>query len=65
MIYINITSFVLISKLEKDHSMTETRRLKKVFISIRAILSLYHKEKLYTYLSKQAILQHNQNIVKK
>ena len=65
MIYINITSFVLISKLEKDHSMTETRRLKKVFISIRANLSLYHKEKLYTYLSKQAILQHNQNIVKK
>ena len=65
MIYINIISFVLISKLEKDHSMTETRRLKKVFISIRAILSLYHKEKLYTYLSKQAILQHNQNIVKK
>ena len=65
MIYINITSFVLISKLEKDHSMTETRRLKKVFISIRAILSLYHQEKLYTYLSKQAILQHNQNIVKK
>ena len=65
MIYINIISFVLISKLEKDHIMTETRRLKKVFISIRAILSLYHKEKLYTYLSKQAILQHNQNIVKK
>ena len=65
MIYINITSFVLISKLEKDHSMTETRRLKKVFISIRAILSLYHQEKLYTCLSKQTILQHNQNIVKK
>ena len=65
MIYINITSFVLISKLEKGHSMTETRRLKKLFISIRAILSLYHQEKLYTYLSKQAILQHNQNIVKK
>ena len=62
---INVPEFVLISKLEKDHSMTETRRLKKVFISIRAILSLYHKEKLYTYLSKQAILQHNQNIVKK
>ena len=34
MIYINITSFVLISKLEKDHSMTETRRLKKyLFLS--------------------------------
>ena len=60
MIYINITSFVLISKLQKDHSMTE-----KSIISIRAILSLYHQEKLYTCLSKQTILQHNQNIVKK
>ena len=29
-IYINITSFVLISQLEKDHSMIETRSLKNV-----------------------------------
>ena len=29
-IFINITNFVLISKLEKDHSMIETRRLKNV-----------------------------------
>ena len=29
-IYINITSFVLISQLEKDHSMIETCRLKSV-----------------------------------
>ena len=28
MIYINITNFVLISKLEKDHSMIETHHLK-------------------------------------
>ena len=32
MIYINITNFALISYLEKDHSMTETRRLKNVVI---------------------------------
>ena len=30
MIYINITNFVLISQLEKDHSMIEMRRLKNV-----------------------------------
>ena len=31
MIYINITSFIPISQLEKDHSMIETCRLKKNF----------------------------------
>ena len=36
MIYINITDSVLISKLEKDHSMIETRRLKNVVIFIQA-----------------------------
>ena len=30
MIYINITNFVLISYLEKDHSMIETHCLKNV-----------------------------------
>ena len=40
MIYINITNFVLISYLEKDHSMTETRRLKNV-IFFQTILSFY------------------------
>ena len=39
MIYINITNFVLISELEKDHSMIETRRLKNVAIFIETILS--------------------------
>ena len=35
MIYINITCFVLISYLETDRSMTETRRLKNViFIKV-------------------------------
>ena len=40
MIYINITNFVLISYLEKDHSMTETRHLKNV-IFFQTILSFY------------------------
>ena len=34
MIYINITNFALISYLEKDHSMMETRRLKNILFSI-------------------------------
>ena len=34
-IYINITSFVLISQLEKDHSMIEMRHLKNVVIEMR------------------------------
>ena len=39
MIYINITNFILISELKKDHSMIETRRLKNVAIFIETILS--------------------------
>ena len=39
MIYINITNFVLISKLEKDHSMIETCPLKGIAILIQTILS--------------------------
>ena len=38
MIYINITNFVLISSLKKDHSMIKTRRLKNV-IFFQIILS--------------------------
>ena len=34
MIFINITKFVLISYIEKDHSMIETGRLKNVVIFI-------------------------------
>ena len=37
--YINITKFVLIIQLEKDHSMIETHRLKNVVIFIQKILS--------------------------
>ena len=36
MIYINITKFVLINDLEKDHNMIERRRWKNVIISIQA-----------------------------
>ena len=46
MIYINITNFVLISKLEKDHSMIETRRLKNVAIFLQAILSFVLSRKI-------------------
>ena len=55
MIYINITNFVLISSLVKNHSMIETRRLKSVvffqtistfvlsrkFINIYVVISLF------------------------
>ena len=37
MTYINITKFVLINQLEKDHSMIETPRLKNVVIFIQTI----------------------------
>ena len=37
MTYINLTKFVLINQLEKDHSMIETRRLKNVVIFIQTI----------------------------
>ena len=39
MIYTNIINFVLISLLEKDHSMIETRRLKNVVVFFQTILS--------------------------
>ena len=46
MIYINITSFALISKLEKDHSMIETRRLKNIAIFFQTILSFVLSRKI-------------------
>ena len=39
MTYINITKFVLINYLEKDHSITETRRLKKVVIFMQKLIA--------------------------
>ena len=52
MTYINITKFVLINSLEKDHSMIETRRLKNVVVFIQTILSfvLSRKKYMYTFL---------------
>ena len=35
---INVAEFVLISQLEKDHSMIEKRRLKTVVIFVQTIL---------------------------
>ena len=46
MAYINITKFVLINSLEKDHSMIETRRLKNVVIFIQTILSFVLSRKI-------------------
>ena len=38
MIYVSITSFVLINELEKDYKMIETRRLKNVVILMQTIV---------------------------
>ena len=40
MTYINITKFILINWLEKDHGMIETCRLKNVFLSKRYMVVL-------------------------
>ena len=50
MIYINITNFVQIGELEKDHSMIEARRLENVtffqtvlsFVLSRKIINVYN-----------------------
>ena len=46
MTYINITKFVLINELEKDHSMIVTRRLKDVVIFFQKILSFVLSRKV-------------------
>ena len=51
MIYINITNFVLISSLEKDRSMIETRRLKNVVIFFQAVISFVLSRKII-FISK-------------
>ena len=38
MTYINITKFIPINQLEKDHSMIEMHRLKNIVIFIQTIL---------------------------
>ena len=42
MTYLNITKFVLINQIEKDHSMIETPRLKIVVIFIQTILKSFN-----------------------
>ena len=46
MTYLNITKFVLINQIEKDHSMIETRRLKIVVIFVQIILSFVLSRKV-------------------
>ena len=46
MIYINMTNFVLISQLERDHSIIETCHLKNVVIFIQTILSFVLSRKI-------------------
>ena len=46
MTYINITKFVLINQLEKDHSMIETRCLKNIVIFIQTIVSFVLSRKI-------------------
>ena len=43
MSYINITNFVLISELEKDHSMIKTHCLKNVIFFQTIILKYFQK----------------------
>ena len=38
LLYISITNFILINKLEKDQSMIETGRIKNVVIFLQTIL---------------------------
>ena len=46
MTYINITKFVLINYIEKDHSMIEMRRLKNNVIFIQTILNFVLPRKI-------------------
>ena len=46
MIYIKIVNFVIMSYLEKDHSMIERRRLKNIAIFIQTILSFVLSRKI-------------------
>ena len=56
MIYINITSFVLISELEKDYSMIETHRLKNV-IFLQKISSVVLSRKIIPKVYFESILE--------
>ena len=55
MIYMNITNFVLISQLEKYHSMMERHRLKNVVIFFQTILSFV--------LSRKTMMERSAKVV--
>ena len=55
MIYMNITNFVLISQLEKYHSMMEKHRLKNVVIFFQTILSFV--------LSRKTMMERSAKVV--
>ena len=55
MIYMNITNFVLISQLEKYHSMMERHRLKNVVIFFQTILSFV--------LSRKTMIERSAKVV--
>ena len=57
MIFVNTTSFVEISKLEKDHSIIETRRLKNVVNFSQTILSLLLSRKVWVCFFVEEKLQ--------
>ena len=58
MTYINITKFVRINSLEKDHSMIETRRSKNVVIFIATILRFVLSRKTISSKRLIAIFQY-------
>ena len=58
MTYINITKFVRINSLEKDHSMIETRRSKNVVIFIATILRFVLSRKIINSKRLIAISQY-------
>ena len=57
MTYIDITKFVLINQVEKDHSMIETRCLKNVFFF--SISSFHCKKQPKTVRRKSSEIQGN------
>ena len=50
MTYINITRFVLINELQKDHSMIKTHPSKCFVIFIKTILSFVRSRKIGNYV---------------
>ena len=56
MTYINITKFVLVNELEKDHSMIQTHRLKNVVIFIQTVLSFVLSRKILINITLRYVL---------